>query len=290
MNLITKIDEYLIELKDKNLYDNKNEHHPSGVLSCNRQIFYKWCNIPKTDIETPGNLLKMKMGDIIHEWVYTALKSKGLKLIIENEDNDGNGKEIFDCRLKYPFKFKTDARFVDEHNIASIIEVKSSFGRGVKDIQLNGPKDTMIAQVVLYMKFENVNRAYFIFIGRDNGYRTQHVVDLLPEGGFIVDGRKPIKCNERYNMIIEGKKYPITYTNIIKKLVVFEGYYEKNIIPPRDYMVAIKNGEIKEFIHQKVKYKPDWQCSYCQWKTHCWQEELKIYSSSNNSEMFGGVI
>lgn len=291
MNLINEIDQYLIEEKALRAAERKDKgHHPSDLLSCNRQLFYKWSDEPVTDPESPGNLLKMKMGDIIHEWVYEALTARGFELVVENEDNDGDSKVIYDKRLGFPFRFKTDARFVDEYGIKSVIEIKSSFGRGVKDIQLHGPKDTMLAQAIVYMCLENVTRTYFIFLGRDNGYRTQYIIDLIADGYILIDGCDPDMNNDRYLMVLDGKKVPISYENIVRKLKIFEGYYENGELPPRDYMVAIKNGEIRKYQYQKVEYKPDWQCSYCRWKSHCWEEELKKYSDSNNSEMFGGVL
>lgn len=292
LNLINEIDKYLMEDATR----KRKGHYPSDVLACRRQLFYKWKGTPASDPPTPGSVLKMKMGDIIHAWVTDVLQKRGFQLIVENEDIDGESKEFQDPRLKKPFRYRTDAIFTDDEGIRSVIEIKSSYGAGIKEIQMHGPKDSQFAQVLLYMMVEQVQRVYVVFIGRDNGYRTQHVqeaditddilildkyhLDCVRIDGILVEG------NSRYKMKYQGELVPITYDNMVRKLQEIETWIDGSELPPRDYVAAIKNGEIqRKYQHKGVIYST-WQCSYCYWKSKCWAAELKIYSSSNNAEMF----
>lgn len=295
LNLINEIDKYLMEEVTR----ERKGHYPSDVLSCRRQLFYKWKCIPQTDPPTPGSLLKMKMGDIIHAWVTDILSKCGFDLAVENEDNDGKTKKFKDHRLKKSIRYRTDAIFYDDEGVRSLIEIKSSYGPGIKEIQLNGPKDSQFAQVLLYMMVEQVQRVYMVFIGRDNGYRTQHIQEadiidsIFVPGDYYIDNVRidgiPAEGNPRYEMKYKGELVPITYDNMVLKFKEIETWIDGNELPPRDYMAAIKNGEVqRKYQYQKKLYSSDWQCSYCYWKSKCWAEELKIYSNSNNAEMFKG--
>ena len=258
LNLITEIDKYLMEKSSR----ERKGHYPSDILACVRQLWYKWKNIPQSDPPTPGSLLKMEMGNIVHQWVYHVLKKRGFKLIVENDDFDGEAKSFYDSLLLSPFRYKTDANFTDPDGVKSIIEVKSSYGKGIKEVKLNGPRDDHFAQGLLYMVFEKIQRVYFIFLGRDNGYRTQHMLeadiidDLFSSDDFFLDSiridRTFVKNNPRYKMILDGQKINITYDNMVAKLQGVEQWISEEILPPRDYKAAIKKHVMRNSATQKA--------------------------------------
>jgi hypothetical protein len=56
--------------------------------------------------------------------------------------------------------------------------------------------------------------------------------------------------------------------------------------PDREFKAAIKDGEVKDkFQRDRVEYKGDWQCNYCDWKDECWSHHI---NASKSGRMFYG--
>lgn len=107
-----------------------------------------------------------------------------------------------------------------------------------------------------------IKRFYLIYFGRDNAYRTQFIVN-------------------QYN------KLEHDFNNLIQRFYNLEDYVSRNILPDREFKVAIKNGEIKDkFQKDKIEYKSEWQCKYCSYKDHCWKDEIEKYKTSDNAKTF----
>lgn len=263
MNLINQIDNYLIK-KEKSR--PRERHYPSDVNACMRQLYWKWTDQPKTNPIDASGLWKMNMGNAIHDLIYEFLEDAEFDIIAEV----GGVVEI--PELKYPISYRVDYMFIEKDTgNEAIIEAKTSYGRGIKAIQISEkPKEQDLAQVVLYIYLTKIKKCYFLYVGRDNSYRTQFVAEEM-NGQIYVDG-----------VLSE-----VTATLLIQRLMVLEEYLAGDVLPDRDYMAAIKNGEIKDkFQKNNKQYKTDWQCSYCQWKDRCWEEELEECSMSDNSHMF----
>jgi len=63
---------------------------------------------------------------------------------------------------------------------------------------------------------------------------------------------------------------------IIQKFIKLEEFVDFKIVPMRDYQACIKDGEIKDSVQYKsIKYKSDWQCLYCQYRSGCYYHELQ---------------
>lgn len=119
-----------------------------------------------------------------------------------------------------------------------------------------------------------------IYLGRDNGYRTEFILELDGENilvkWFYPDGN-----------IADGVKYEVKWDTFLAKFAYIEKCVVDETLPARDFIMAIKNGELKDmFTHQKVAYKSDWQCRYCRYKQRCWDELLPDFATGNNSEDF----
>jgi hypothetical protein len=268
MNLINEIDNYLIE-RDIKRRKTRESHYPSDINTCLRQLYYKWINEPVSDPIKPGALLKMSMGNKIHDLIYEYLEAANIEII-----NEISNKKSIEG-LVHPISYRIDNIFIDpETNEMAIIEVKTSYGIGIRNVKkLNRPREGDLKQICLYMFLENIKKGYLLYIATDDGYRTQFIINY--------DGRY-FFCNFAGTKIIAD--------NILDKFKALEKYNNPNritIYPPRDYKVAIKNGEIKKkFQKDKVEYKSDWQCLYCQWCTLCWKDYIKKYKQSDNSGEF----
>ena len=238
MNLIDKIDKYLCESGSR----PRERHYPSDVSSCLRKLYYKWNSVGESNPTDAGGFWKMRMGDSLHTMIFEFLKDAGLE--IQNEV--ANRKQIEG--LKHELSYRIDNLFVDEDGETSGIEIKTSYGRGIVAIQKSqAPKESDLNQICLYMNLEKIPKFYLLYLGRDNGYRTQ----------FLIDYREGKLC-------ANGKVTGVEYDTLIDRLALLEFHLENGKLPHREYMVAIKNGEIRDkYQADKVMYKTDWQCSYC---------------------------
>jgi CRISPR/Cas system-associated exonuclease Cas4 (RecB family) len=249
MNLITAIDNYLLQEHEAK---KRESYYPSEVSKCLRQLYYRWTNEKPSNPIEAGGIWKMRMGDAAHDMIHEFLEKAGFEII-----NEVSFKK--DIGLKYPISGRIDNVFIDEDGTLSGIEVKSSYGAGIKNIQKSGhAKKDDIDQVTIYSGCTDIKRWYLIYFGRDNAYRTQFVIDN-PQG----------------------------FDELAFRFKLLEVAIELNTLPDREYLVAIKNGEIKDkFQKDNVEYKTSWRCNYCSYKDMCWQEVINNLTENDNSAMF----
>jgi hypothetical protein len=263
MNLINRIDNYLV--KSRKEY-KRERHYPSDISACVRQLFYKWKNEKPTNPIDATGYWKMGMGNKIHDLVNEFLDSEGMEII-----NEIANRKKLDF-LKHEISYRIDNLFIDEDGELSIIEIKTTYGNGVKWIKDSGmPKESDLMQVMCYMYLEKIPRAYLLYVGRDNAYRCQFKIDIRGD-----------------RLCANGRGVHIKFRDIFNKLILLERHLEDNSIPDRCYRAVVKNGDIKDKIQYKKEiYKTDWQCSYCQWKDTCWEECM---SDKDNIYYDGKVI
>jgi hypothetical protein len=254
MNLINRLDDYLMREQGH----AKRSHYPSDLTSCVRQLAYKWRGEEKTNPPTPGNYLKMAFGnaaeDIIRKWLWWELDQGGF--IDFDEQVEVTGESDL---LDYPIHGYMD--FVVHTEAGKFgIELKSSFGRGVRGVKADGPKPEHLIQVYCYLRFSDLDKIYLIYVGRDDGYRTQFCVTMN-------DGQ----------MFVDGEHYPVDWDVILTRLIEAERSIDSPVLPVREYKAAIKGGELRD-LYQKdgVKYASDWQCRYCDWKDKCWGSFVQL--------------
>ena len=168
MNLIDQIDNYLI----KKEYHKRNAYYPSEVNKCLRQLYYKWTEEPESNPITPGALWKMRIGDAIHNMIHDYLLESGMEIVPEVSFKK-------DINLKYPISGRIDDLFIDKDGELSGIEAKTSYGRGIVNIQKSrNPKQDDLNQVIVYLYCNpSIKRFYMIYFGRDNAYRTQFIIE-----------------------------------------------------------------------------------------------------------------
>lgn len=270
MGIIDQIDKYLTDTEEW----KRSSHYASDITACRRQLFYKWKGVERTNPPVAGAMWKMAMGVKAEEIIADALRWMQAHDMIEAISEQVRG-ELHPEVLKYPIRCKAD--FVFEANDQRIgIEMKTSYGRGISEIQKKGaPKIEHVMQVYVTMLLTGLPIMYLIYFGRDNGYRTEFVFKMAEDfKSLIMNG---------------GKRYVIDFDGVyIPKLKTVEEALEADEEPGRDFVHAIKGGELRDkFTKDKVEYKTDWQCSYCDWKDKCWKPVLEQYAEGSNTDMFG---
>jgi len=282
MRILNDFDKWLI---DEENYQKKS-HYASNVNGCRRQQYYQWIDEDKSNPNTPGGILKMKFGfameDIFEKFLKSSIEKKTPidgKILISFESGWKYSYEIEG--LKNPITCKLDFVLYFEDGTAEAVEVKSMFGRGIVNIaKKQEAKLSYLDQIFVYIHltpFKRFNHPYF---GRDNGYRTEFEVREHEKGIEVI--YTTMEGKER------AKIYEYDFDKLVERLKDVESAVDIGIVPERDFLVAIKNGEIKDqgFQYQKVKYTSDWQCNYCEWRDFCWAEILPKFKDSNNAENF----
>jgi hypothetical protein len=136
------------------------------------------------------------------------------------------------------------------------MELKTTHAGGIRAVKYD-PKPEDVIQLSLYMLFENIKQGVLLYVGRDNGHIIEYSINQ--------------ECVAYKTAIAEIQKK-------IPELKQLETQIKQGIMPKRDGYIEMKNsgGKISEnFQKDKVQHKSDWRCSYCQWKTLCWENELE---------------
>jgi CRISPR/Cas system-associated exonuclease Cas4 (RecB family) len=201
----------------------------------------------------------MKMGNAVEWIVADYLYDMQEKGEIETIDEQYPVK-IEEPGLEYPISMKLD--FVI--NRRYVLEIKSSYGRGIVEIQRKQePKPEHLMQCWLYLHYSIFNELYLVYFGRDNGYRTEFWLQETTDGVIAYDRGFPIESP-------------------IEKFKYIEHAVRNKEIPDRDYLVAIKNGEIRDKFQKDNKmYKSAWQCNYCSWRDTCWAPVVQGIEGDN---------
>lgn len=271
LRLIEIIDHIMLSEERK-----KREHHyPSDGVKCSRQLWYSWNDYKKSNPIEPAQLCKIRMGNSIHNEFANILKEfepngdettlKAEKFgIIKVEDEV---KFQADIGMNHILSGRIDGVITLANNEKVFVELKSSFGRGIREIKKNNmPGEDHLAQTAMYLRYNpfGVTKAIIIYIARDDAYRTEFFVELKDDGLYV-----------------ENQKTNFDFDKLLDNFREAEG--EK--IPDRKYKVIIKNGEIKEkCIIKGIEYKSDWQCRYCVYRDTCWEDVIKKESQEKVNE------
>jgi len=260
MNLINDIDEWLLNQESR----PRESHYASDATACKRQLYYKHTGQPISNPIEAGGLWKMRMGDAIHELIQEFLSKKGYDIV-----DEVSVKKQYEG-LTLPVSLRVDALFAVSGQYYGV-EVKSTYGAGVVNIKKNNaPKPEHLAQICLYADAYGIDDWFLLYIGRDNGYRCQFEAKYDK-------ATKILWCAEKATHL----------DSILENLRLLETYVEDRELPPREFWAAIKNGEIKDkFQEDSVMYKSNWQCAYCNYRDHCWADELSRCQIGSNSDTY----
>jgi hypothetical protein len=212
------------------------------------------------------------MGDGVHAMVHEFITQSGLQVM--NELSLRLSPEI--TGLKRPLSGRIDNVFEDPETDELVeIEIKSGYGAGIRAIKSGGPKLEHLVQALVYLKWGNLKRCHLIYVARDDGYRCEFVMeyDSAHDVLYLHDGDRKWASD-------------LTYAEIHARLAEVETAVESGKMPERDFWQAIKNGEYRDdFQKDKVKYRSNWQCSYCGFRDLCWDEVKAVTQEGDNLAM-----
>lgn len=266
MNITNILYESMAEVKEPKPKDVLT-FSPSSLSNCKRAIYWKAKGEKPSNPPDNASLFKMKMGDIIHDWVQQRLTELGiLESFEEARTAEFNG-------LTFNYFYDGILNINDQR---AILEIKTVYSNGFKTVE-NEPKPEHILQCLSYMLFEGIDNGVILYIGRDNGYMIDYTLRLsvgenpnAPDVILLID-EKPTN-------------YYAQWLNKIEEMKALKQKFLLDELPERDYSITLKNNKgviVDEFQKDSVKYRSDWQCSYCPFKDKCWQNEYKEIQSKS---------
>lgn len=192
-----------------------------------------------------------------------------------------------------------DAMFYDSKGKLYIGEIKTYYGDEA-DLEITGssfmrrgkvtpfPKTEHILQTLIYLdyfsrnadpNFKDVNKSCIFYINRGSGQRAQHILTVDQKGEIIVNGL-PIPDEKAY---LRG----LTAEMIYERMAELMHMFNKGILPPREYsrvwtvekaqdlfdLGLISKTALEDTIKKPTNRLPrgDWQCSYCSYKSLCYE-------------------
>ena len=280
----------------------KTAHYPSEATKCRRYLWYKWVGEGASNPTDATGLWKMNIGTSIHDRVQNTIQTiaqdselsgdfglSGCSVDVELRTGEvwvDGSDQWGGVELKYPVRGRIDLRLTEPDGTRSIHEIKSSYGRGVRAQKAETIRDDYLVQGLFYLVAGFGERVHYPIVSRDDGDRFELVVSLHElEAGY------DIRVDRLYKGVVMHSHFEPykTFVDYIKRLDDVERALADGNMPERDYRAAIKNGEIRrEFTHQGVKYKSDWQCSYCEYRDRCWAAEVEENAGSHNADDFQG--
>lgn len=268
--MINLFDELQADILQENDLRKKHPetYHPSAAGDCIRKLFYKYKGIQESEPIPANNLIKMDVGTGIH----ASFQKRILRQLAQKNIPAFTEVEFFaDLGLCRPLHGYIDFAWKENDQWIGA-ELKTMYGFAIQDARRNGPKPEHIIQSIIYAsqtlkigEYENVrfNSFQIYYYSRDNGDCIKFTLDIRNDNGVDV-------------WCIDGTPFGMDYAAIIGKFRLLDDMLKDDDIPERPYNVAIRNGEIvSRFQRDKKELKSDWQCLYCQWRSHCWDEFLK---------------
>jgi len=235
-----KIYNYFQSKESKREISKEITFAPSYFTSCKRQIFYKKIGQEASNPISEASYFKMALGSSSHEKIQDILKDIGI--LQECED-----MKTIDYK-GLTFNYRLDG-IVEIEGKKYIIEIKTVYAAGFRSIE-EKPKSDHFIQLQCYLNFENIEDGLILYVGRDNGFIVEHYI-------------------KRDSQFVDNK---IDELKELKKMI------EKKELPDKDFQIQLKNtgeGISEYFTKDKIKYKSNWQCSYCAYHDKCWSKELQ---------------
>jgi hypothetical protein len=230
-----------------------------------KSLYLKWKGIlPSNPIES-GALLRMEMGNGIHDIIAKILNKAGIKHISEVA-----GKSEVPG-LKHKVSYRVDGLFELDGQL-EVLEVKSStdqqmFGKGW-GIEDTGAKADHLLQVCCYLNLvPGVKQARLLYISRDSGRMIEYIYKNKNIG-------------------------EITFSKILQRWIELETYLERNLEPDPDFKVWLNDdGNIMDVKQIKgKKYKSDWQALYDGYRDLIWKDPKNFEHTYNAQFKAKGLI
>jgi hypothetical protein len=261
------------------------------IGKCMRALWYRSMEVSIPDSASAGLMQKAALG----KWDEGGVVDRWKKMGVWHDNN------IKFYQRKYYLSGELDAVLKNPiTNGLFGIEVKSFYGyyankivTGAKREKIPGvPKDNQFLQAILYAwEYRDVLEEFrMYYIDRGDGHRVEFRIgfDETPNGKHQVwwqqiDGKY-------WNYFVPEKVYqPYTIEDIYTRYDIALKALKEKKLPAKDYSNKWdektvewmwehgKLGKTKYTAWQKSPLKNpvgDWQCSYCEWKAQCVQDDL----------------
>jgi hypothetical protein len=254
-------------------HDHEVRHYPSSASfrkadgsvagACLRAMYWRSTKEPETDPRDLTSKLQAAFGQGIHDQILKRLqKSKRIRITPE-----ASGRLLVDPLTK-EISFRLDG-LCTYHGEVGGLEIKTQQSYGLQRmVRENGPKEGDLLQVLSYFG-TNPDIQWFdlLYFARDTAFRAEYHVWKDPDtSSFMVKGVFPETSAKRIQ--------ELNFNGIVNRWQELEQAISTSSLPDRDYRAVLtKEGKFTEKRTKNlVDYKSDWRCTYCSFKTKCWEQ------------------
>ena len=250
--------------------DQEYRHYPSsasvalpdGVVGkCLRALFYRATKVPMTNPPTQAKKLMFGAGDAIHEWLFNKLK-KGQNYRVVAEVPG----QLVLKGLNHIISFRKDLE-IHSDGPRFFGEMKTKQGRAISKLVFEGPQWADVAQIMCYLEEDKeVKNCNLICVARDTGTYVEFQISKFGDDAFTWEQIYPNQS--------KAELVPFKFEHIKDRFLKLEGYLAKATVPPRDFKAVLdKEGKVTyKRTKNKIDYVSDYQCTYCDWRDHCWSQ------------------
>lgn len=248
--------------------------HPSEMGMCGRALAWRYAGERESNPIEPSTRFKMKMGSCAHEAIQSILGDAGVFLEAPEELKFGKlGK------LAWAYRLDGFIRLHDDNGLEErqICEIKTTYGAGWNSVETE-PKKEHVYQLLSCMILENRSNGRLLYVGRDNGMLVEYEVTLNPPDSLLIAKRGAEQGVTSAPLLLKGFKEELAFMRSMEPVLIAAVKGQKFTVPPRRYKAYFKNmgdGRLNtEFQANNLKYKTDWQCSYCRHFDKCYAREM----------------
>lgn len=285
MRLIELVDKYLENPYKIHTEMHKGYHHPSSAScviqneygetevagACMRKVYWEMKGVKRTNPMSARGSRICAYGKAVERFEVEQFKELGIW-------RDNNVKFI---NTNYKVSGEADCIVFDkEINGLRGVEIKSGYDYRFRSqvigtaTRAGKPKNEHLMQTMLYVDYFKFP-FNILYVDRGNAERGEYEVTLNSDGTPNLDGRK-------YSIGISVPK-------IVARFKELDEMLEDNTVPKRDFQKKYSKEKLSKMHGTRRMSKAnteefeksgdvdigDWQCSYCDFKDHCWSGEGK---------------
>lgn len=302
MNLLEIIDNQLLNPEVPSVRPHMTLHPSAASIKtsdgtvhggCLRKEYWRFHGRTPSNPETPMSLLKMDMGNAVHDKVVEVLTKARLV-------------DAAECDIWIPDHHvhgRVDIIVADDANQNKVgVEVKSTWGFGATGTikpkaGVIMPKMDHVLQSLVYLAFYKqygMEKWIILYVTRDNAMKMQHTIELHNDGENIY----PIVTPG-----IDGEQVPLpefTVRGVFERYDECWNYITTEQLPPRDYTIQYSQPTLQEKAEAgelnrtdttavtagRFVNKGDWNCGYCRYKDLCWDgiQGNELYSGMKTKD------
>lgn len=285
MKLLELVDKHLEHPQDIHTETHRGAFYPSSASCLIKNVY--------GEEEVAGKCLRSVYWNCKGVKISNPMKARGARICgvgkmvekfeVENYKQMGiwKGNNVKFFNEKYNISGEADC-IVWDKDINSLrgVEIKSGYDYKFRTevigtaTKRGKPKNEHLLQTMLYIDYFKFP-FNMIYIDRGNAARAEYEITLNADGTPNIDGKK----------LTNGISIP----RCLSRFKELEGCLADNVLPKRDFQMKYSVDRIKflrnsgrltkkdaeEFDKNKNLDIGDWNCSYCDYKDHCWGKDGK---------------